>query len=105
MSYPVRICKCGDTHECPLLDPRENGKKRWAGVTHGVEGGEGDRPGVAPEIKLGVATPRRKAAVRPKLEVARAALQEAGAEPYHCPQHRRREKDCSYCQLGVGEGA
>ena len=30
--YPIRKCKCGDEHECPRLDPRENGKQRWVGV-------------------------------------------------------------------------
>ena len=30
MSFPVRRCKCGHEHECPLLDARENGRRRWA---------------------------------------------------------------------------
>jgi hypothetical protein len=25
-SYPLRTCTCGYKHECPRLDPRENGK-------------------------------------------------------------------------------
>jgi hypothetical protein len=28
MGYPTRRCTCGAEHECPSLDPRENGRKR-----------------------------------------------------------------------------
>src|ERR1019366_6600207 len=30
MAYPIRKCKCGVGHECPLMDPQENGRRAQA---------------------------------------------------------------------------
>lgn len=27
MGFPIRKCKCGATHECPLMDPVDNGRR------------------------------------------------------------------------------
>ena len=32
MGYPIRRCKCGVAHECPLMDPVENGRRAQAAL-------------------------------------------------------------------------
>lgn len=78
--FPIRTCKCGNSHECWALDPRENGKRRWKQEPVG----EGLEPPWAPEE-------------RRKLQEEFRNRMERKLGTSDCMKHRTPDPSCPYC--------
>lgn len=86
--YPIRRCTCGMEHECPRLDPVENGKLR-----HRVAINPGFT--VLPTTSTDVAQSEERLIRNQGVVGSNSAV----GSGYHCLKHRTPDKNCEYCKL------